>query len=104
MQIRHVKISISSISYYIFCLGSEYSNVIRDATNDNKKCAYYGNDRVFTLRNSAATEEKCRAECSKNDKCVAVSGKWNQYCFGCDRELSDTANGFIAFKKTGKKK
>ena len=98
-----VIISISSKWYYIFCLGSEYSNVIRDATNDNKKCAYYGNDRVFTLRNSAATEVKCRAECSKNDKCVAVSGKWNEYCFGCDKELKDQSNGFIAFKKTGKK-
>ena len=84
---------------------SDYGNVIRDTSKDNKKCSYWvSGARVFTLRNADATEIKCRTECSKNDKCVAVSGKWNQYCFGCDRELSDTANGFIAFKKTGKKK
>ena len=100
---RKTIISIYSKWYYIFYQGSEYSNVVRDATNDNKKCAYQGNDRVFTLRNSAATELKCRAACSKNDKCVAVSGKWNEYCFGCDKELKDNGDGFIAFKKIGKK-
>ena len=40
-------------------------------------------DKLFELKNMDANEEKCKVECSKNEKCEGFTGIWNKWCMGC---------------------
>ena len=83
------------------------SIIIRDPTNDGRKCSYSDKrHRVFDLRGGKAQESACKAQCAEIDNCVAFSGIWNSWCIGCEIALDDSFNedhrGAIAFKKYGK--
>ena len=78
--------------------------MISDLASNNRKCGDQGsNDRVFDLRGNDATESNCKAECAKNQKCVAFSAIWNEWCIGCNIELSAEHDNALGFKKEGEK-
>ena len=78
--------------------------MISDLASNNRKCGDQGsNDRVFDLRGNDATESNCKAECAKNQICVAFSAIWNEWCIGCDTELSTEHDNALGFKKEGEK-
>merc|ERR1719210_2279974 len=59
-----------------------------DPAKDGKKCGHPGSmNRVFDLRNSAATQEACKQECVADNTCVAFSGIWQEWCIGCKTPL-----------------
>lgn len=71
-----------------------------DPVNNNKGCDDQGSSaHLFELTGKNANELKCRLECAENDKCEAVSGKWNDKCIGCNAELNVDDQDAIAFKK-----
>ena len=58
-------------------------------------------DSLFELKDMDANEEKCKAECSKNEKCVIFSAIWDLRCIGCSAPLyfGTWQHWAIAFKK-----
>ena len=78
--------------------------MISDPTSNNRKCGVQGStNRVFDLRGNIATESNCKAECAKNNTCVAFSAIWNEWCIGCNIELSAEHDNALGFKKEGEK-
>ena len=81
--------------------------MVKDPKHDNKKCGPEGSSkRVFKLKGKRATESNCKKVCMKERECVALSGRWNNWCAGCKVELDEpTLNLYdrnaIAFKKIG---
>ena len=76
--------------------------LIKDDENNDKKCSVEDSaNHVFDLRSGEATEWRCTEECMKNEKCVAYSAIWNNWCIGCDTALTETHAGAISFKKSG---
>jgi len=85
---------------WAYCSNCVQNNIIRDAQNDNKKCGGLNSShRLFTFRGKRASEKNCKAKCAQNEDCVAFSGIWNQWCIGCDVELTTKHQDAIAFKK-----
>lgn len=77
--------------------------IVRDHQYDDLKCGASGSShRVFDLRGNDARIENCKRECAKNEKCVAFSGVWRQWCIGCDIVLTEQHLDAISFKKKGK--
>ena len=74
-------------------------NIIPDPQRNNKKCDDVS--RAFILRGVEALEKKCKDACEENSKCVTFSGIWNNWCIGCDFELTQDHKGAIAYKKRG---
>ena len=74
--------------------------MVRDVHQDNKKCGELGSDdRVFKLQGTGATKEICLEECTKTDKCIAMSGVWGSWCIGCQVKLDEPHNGLEAWKR-----
>ena len=64
--------------------------MVRDVHQDNKMCGRMkSNDRVFTHQYANATKERCLEDCTKTDKCIAMSGVWGFWCIGCKVKLDD---------------
>ena len=64
--------------------------MVRDVHQDNKMCGRKeSNDRVFTHQYANATKERCLEDCTKTDKCIAMSGVWGFWCIGCKVKLDD---------------
>ena len=75
-----------------------------DPASDNKTCGEEDSaHRVFTLYGDYAQPTNCRNECDSNNKCIAFSAIWNDFCIGCDIELSSEKDGARGFKKGGEK-
>ena len=72
---------------------------VRFFREDKLKCN--PSDSLFELKNMDANEEKCKAECSKNEKCVRFSIIWDVWCIGCSAPLyfGEQRHWAIAFKK-----
>ena len=77
-----------------------------DPENSNKRCPAT-KELIFHYEGKNAILEKCKDACFKDERCIALSGKfsesigdqkWN-WCIGCRIELSDCAHEAIAFKK-----
>ena len=69
-----------------------------DPQQSNKKCPSSG--RLFHFEGNNAVLEKCKEACIKNDRCYYFSWKVGQaWCTGCEGELTEDAEGAIAFKK-----
>ena len=77
-----------------------------DLQNLNRKCPP-SKDLIFHYEGENAMLEKCKDACFKDERCIALSGKfsesigdqkWN-WCIGCRIELTDCSPGAIAFKK-----
>ena len=78
------------------------NNMVSDPNSDDKKCGDEGSaHRTFELRGADAQEKKCKEECEKDEKCVAFSAIWNDWCIGCDVELSFEHDKALGFKKKG---
>ena len=77
----------------------------RDPQNDGKKCGTVGSDfRTFKLTKEDAQESKCKKKCAEQKDCVAMSGKWHDFCIGCKVELNNSQFGTKAFRKLEKGK
>jgi len=80
--------------------GLTFAPVVRDETNDGKKCGMPGDaNRNFDLRGSHATEVSCKGKCEETVGCLAFSGIWGSWCIGCVVPLSAAHTGAIAYKK-----
>ena len=69
--------------------------------NSNKRCPAT-KDLIFHYEGKNAILEKCKDACLKDERCIALSGKFSgngKWCIGCRIELSDCAHEAIAFKK-----
>ena len=73
--------------------------MIKDKDNADKKCG--ASNYAFDLQGGEAIESKCKEECEKNEKCVALSADWNNWCAGCVTSLTESSTGSIAFRKSG---
>jgi hypothetical protein len=70
-------------------------------SSNGKKCGVWPSglaDRLFTLRDGAATESACKQNCLDNENCVAMSGIFGQWCMGCKTQLAADHEGAVAFK------
>ena len=73
--------------------------MVRDVHQDNKKCGdTWSINRVFKLKGNNATKKICLEECTKSDKCIAMSGIWGSWCIGCQVNLDAPHNGVEAWK------
>ena len=72
-----------------------------DAKKKNMKCGGFGSsDRIFRLENDDAEKSKCMEMCLEEKNCVAMSGIWGKWCFGCKVVLTTQHNlATEAFKK-----
>ena len=73
--------------------------MIKDKDNSDKKCGT--SNHAFEIQGGDAIESKCKEECEKNEKCVAFSADWKNWCTGCVTPLTESSTGAIAFRKSG---
>ena len=72
-----------------------------DPENSNKRCPAT-KELIFHYEGKNAILEKCKDACFKDERCIALSGKFSgneKWCIGCRIELTDCSHGAIAFKK-----
>ena len=74
--------------------------MVRDVHQDYKMCGRMeSNDRVFMYQFANATKERCLEDCTKTDKCIAMSGVWGLWCIGCQVKLDEpTSSNAEAWK------
>ena len=72
-----------------------------DPEHSNKRCSAT-KELIFHYEGKNAILEKCKDACLKDERCIALSGKFSgnaKWCIGCRIELTDCAHEAIAFKK-----
>ena len=75
--------------------------MIPDPKKRHMKCGQFrSSDRIFNLQNYDAKKSRCKEMCLKESNCVAMSGIWGKWCFGCKVALTTRHNRATeAFKK-----
>ena len=68
-----------------------------------KKCPE-STDLIFHYEGGDLALEQCKEVCLKDSRCLAVSGVFaasagTKWCIGCRIELTEDANGAIAYQK-----
>ncbi|CAE7026899.1 unnamed protein product [Symbiodinium natans] len=82
---------------------SKIQTVIPDPFFNGKKCGVPGSpNRVFTLRNGEATEEKCSRRCETERDCWYMSAIFGSFCIGCKKPLDSVHTGTLAYKACSK--
>ena len=73
-----------------------------DPTNNGKKCGIdqHSSERIFDLRGGDAQEKECQEKCAELSNCVAMSGIWGNFCFGCNVALNNEHDEMKAYKKS----
>ena len=73
-----------------------------DPRNNDKKCGIdpRSSERIFDLRDDDAQEKECQEKCAQISDCVAMSGIWGKFCFGCNVALNNEHYGMKAYKKS----
>merc|ERR1719240_787313 len=72
---------------------------------NNKKCGVDGDvtsmaNRVFKLEGADASRPACKQACADRADCVAMSGKFLEWCIGCKADLDVDGLGAEAFVNT----